>query len=172
MHIFFSHFLGVFRFSEPQQQQQFHSANTASVYDSTLGCNVIRAAPSQPQPQPQFHSANTASVYDSTLGCNVIRAAPSQPQPQPQFHSANTASVYDLPALGIRLKHFHSDGGSELIREPVCTFLHANVITTSHTPRDTPEMNSLLERKVRDLKERVMSMLLHSTLPVSFWWMA
>jgi hypothetical protein len=33
-------------------------------------------------------------------------------------------------------------------------------------------MNSLLERKVRDLKKRVMSMLLHSTLPASFWWMA
>jgi hypothetical protein len=81
--------------------------------------------------------------------------------------------THDLPALGIQLEHFfHSDGGSELISELVCTFLHAKGITTSHTPRDTPEMNSLLKRKVRDLKERVMSMLLHSTFPVSFWWMA
>jgi hypothetical protein len=79
--------------------------------------------------------------------------------------------THDLPALGITLEHFHSDGGSELISELVSTFLHAKGITTSHTPRDTPEINSLLERKVRDLKERVMSMLLHSTLPVSFWWM-
>jgi hypothetical protein len=83
-----------------------------------------------------------------------------------------TFLTHDLPALGITLEHFHSDGGSELISELVRTFLHAKGITTSHTPRDTPEMNSLLERKVRDLKERVMSMLLHSTLPVSFWWMA
>jgi hypothetical protein len=80
--------------------------------------------------------------------------------------------THDLPALGIQLEHFHSDGGSELISELVRTFLHAKGITTSHTPRDTPEMNSLLERKVRDLKEPVMSMLLHSTLPVSFWWIA
>jgi hypothetical protein len=69
-------------------------------------------------------------------------------------------------------EHFHSDGGSELISELVRTFLYAKGITTSHTPRDTPEMNSLLERKVQDLKERVMSILLYSMLPVSFWWMA
>jgi hypothetical protein len=56
-------------------------------------------------------------------------------------------------------EHFHSDGGSELISGG--TFLHAKGITTSHTPCDTPEMNSLLERKVQDLKERVMSILLH-----------
>jgi hypothetical protein len=77
-----------------------------------------------------------------------------------------TFLTHDLPALGITLEHCHSDGGSELISELMRTFLH------SHTLRGTPEMNSLLERKVRDLKERVMSMLLHSTLPVSFWWMA
>jgi hypothetical protein len=54
----------------------------------------------------------------------------------------------------------------------VIIMLNTTSLATSHTPCDTPEMNSLLERKVRDLKERVMSMLLHSTLPVSFWWMA
>jgi hypothetical protein len=35
---------------------------------------------------------------------------------------------------------------------------------TSHTPRDTPEMNSLLERKVREIKQRVSCMLLSAPL--------
>jgi hypothetical protein len=83
-----------------------------------------------------------------------------------------TFLTHDLPTLVIQLDHFHSDGGSELISELVRTFLHAKGTTTSHTPRDTPEMKFLLKRKVRDLKEHVMSMLLDSTLPVSFWWMA
>jgi hypothetical protein len=33
-------------------------------------------------------------------------------------------------------------------------------------------MNSLLERKVREIKQRVSCMLLHSGLPLPFWWMA
>ena len=44
--------------------------------------------------------------------------------------------------------------------------------TTSHSPRDTPEMNSVTERWVRSLKEKVLCMLLRSSLPVAFWWLA
>jgi hypothetical protein len=53
-----------------------------------------------------------------------------------------TFLTHDLPALSITLEHCHSDGGSELISELVRTFLH------SHTLRGTPEMNSLLERRI------------------------
>jgi hypothetical protein len=78
----------------------------------------------------------------------------------------------DLLPLRIQLRHFHSDGGSELIGEQVRGLLREYGISTSHTPRDTPEMNSLLERKVLEIKQRVTCMLLHSTLPLPFWWMA
>jgi transposase InsO family protein len=77
-----------------------------------------------------------------------------------------------LPPLRLSLRHFHSDGGSELIGEQVRSLLREKGVSTSHTPRDTPEMNSLLERKVREIKQRVSCMLLHSGLPLPFWWMA
>jgi hypothetical protein len=70
------------------------------------------------------------------------------------------------------LKHFHSDGGSELIAKEVLGFLHSNGATTTHSPRDTPQMNSVTERWVRSLKEKVMCMLLRSSLPLAFWWFA
>ena len=54
----------------------------------------------------------------------------------------------------------------------VLTFLHKSGVTTSHSPRDTPQMNSITERWVRSLKEKVLCMLLRSSLPVAFWWLA
>ena len=77
-----------------------------------------------------------------------------------------------LPSLNIRLRHFHSDGGAELVAADVLTFLHKSGVTTSHSPRDTPQMNSITERWVRSLKEKVLCMLLRSLLPVAFWWLA
>ena len=77
-----------------------------------------------------------------------------------------------LPSLNIRLRHFHSDGGAELVAADVLTFLHKSGVTTSHSPRDTPQMNSITERWVRSLKEKVLCMLLRSSLPVAFWWLA
>ena len=77
-----------------------------------------------------------------------------------------------LPSYSITLRHFHSDGGAELVSTDVLSFLHFSGATTSHLPGDTPEMNSVTERWVRYLKEKVMCMLLRSSLPVAFWWMA
>ena len=77
-----------------------------------------------------------------------------------------------LPSYSITLRHFHSDGGAELVSTDVLSFLHSSGASTSHSPRDTPEMNSVTERWVRSLKEKVMCMLLRSSLPVAFWWMA
>ena len=67
-----------------------------------------------------------------------------------------------LPSLNIRLRHFHSDGGAELVAADVLTFLHKSGVTTSHSPRDTPQMNSITERWVRSLKKKVLCMLLRS----------
>ena len=77
-----------------------------------------------------------------------------------------------LPSYGIILRHFPSDGGAELVSNDMLSFLHSSGATTSHSPRDTPEMNSITERWVRSLKEMVMCMLLRLFLPVAFWWMA
>jgi hypothetical protein len=60
----------------------------------------------------------------------------------------------------ISLRHFHSDGGAELIASEDLGCLHSSGATTSHSPRDTPEMNSVTERWVRTLKEKVLCMLL------------
>ena len=65
-----------------------------------------------------------------------------------------------LPSLNIRLRHFHSDGGAELVAADVLTFLHKSGVTISHSPGDTPQMNSITERWVRSLKEKVLCMLL------------
>ena len=77
-----------------------------------------------------------------------------------------------LPSLNIRLRHFYSDGGAELVAAEVLTFLHKSGVTTSHSPGDTPQMNSITERWVCSLKEKVLCMLLRSSLPVAFWWLA
>jgi hypothetical protein len=77
-----------------------------------------------------------------------------------------------LPSQGITMKRWHSDGGAELVAQEVLSTLHKNGTTTSHSPRDTPQMNSVTERWVRSLKERVLCLLLRSSLPVAFWWWA
>ena len=77
-----------------------------------------------------------------------------------------------LPSLNIRLRHFHSGCGAELVVANVLTFLHKSGVTTSHSPRDNPQMNSITYRWVRSLKEKVLCMLLRSSLPVAFWWLA
>ena len=77
-----------------------------------------------------------------------------------------------LSSLNIRLRHFHSDGGAELVASDVLTFLNKSGVTILHSPRDTPQMNSITERWVRSLKEKVLCMLLRSSLPVAFWWLA
>ena len=84
---------------------------------------------------------------------------------------------YDLCYRGVavseyHLRYFHSDGGAELVAADVLTFLHKSGVTTSHSPRDTPQMNSITERCFCSLKEKVLCMLLRSSLPVAFWWLA
>ena len=61
-----------------------------------------------------------------------------------------------LPFLLIHLRHFHSDGGAELVAADVLTFIHKSGVTTSHSPRDTPQMNSITERWVCSLMEKVL----------------
>jgi hypothetical protein len=66
----------------------------------------------------------------------------------------------DLPKHSIVLRHFHSDGGSELIAKELLQLLHAKHVNTSHSPRDTPQMNSISERRTRTIKEKTLCLLL------------
>ena len=69
------------------------------------------------------------------------------------------------------LRHYHVDGGVELIDQRIKKFLldeFETTVTWSFT--DTPELNDVLERKFRTLGEMMLSMLTDSGLPKSFWW--
>ena len=62
-----------------------------------------------------------------------------------------------------RLEHFHTDGGKELIDQRVRSYLlerFGTHITWSST--DSPEQNSVSERKFRTLGEMTLSMLTDS----------
>ena len=77
-----------------------------------------------------------------------------------------------LASHSIQLRYFYTDGGAELVSADVLSFLHSSGVITSHSPLDTPQMNSVTERWVRSLKEKVLCMLLRSSLTVAFWWLA
>jgi hypothetical protein len=65
---------------------------------------------------------------------------------------------------------FHSDGGAELITERVRMYLRLKGTRKfSNTPTDTPELNSISERKFRTMGEMGLSMLSRSGLP-KLWW--
>ena len=75
------------------------------------------------------------------------------------------------PSLNISLRHFYSYGAA-LVAPEVLGFLHRSGVNTSHSLRDTPHVNSVTERWVRSRKEKVLCMLLRSSLPVAFWWLS
>ena len=59
-----------------------------------------------------------------------------------------------------RLVHYHADGGGELIDQTIKKYLlekQGTRVTWSST--DTPELNSISERKFRTLVEMTLSML-------------
>ena len=75
-----------------------------------------------------------------------------------------------LHALEVKIKHYHADGGKELISNTVISKLQKEGSRYTWTPADTPELNSTSERKWRTLGEMCLSMLLRSGLPTDFWW--
>ena len=68
-----------------------------------------------------------------------------------------------------QLLHYHADGGAELIDQKLKSYLpqaFGTRVTWSST--DTPELNSISERKFRTLGEMTLAMLADSGLPKSF----
>ena len=76
----------------------------------------------------------------------------------------------ELHSHGAELKHYHADGGAELISKQVLALLKREGTCYTWNPADTPELNATSERRFRTLGERCLSMLLRSGLPVDFWW--
>jgi hypothetical protein len=76
----------------------------------------------------------------------------------------------ELHSHGAKIKHYHADGGAELISKQVLTLLKREGARYTWNPADTPELNATSERKFRTLGERCLSMLLRAGLPVDFWW--
>ena len=78
----------------------------------------------------------------------------------------------ELPP-GSKILTFHTDGGKELISEAVKQALKKKGTRTfTNTPTDTPELNSVSERKFRTLGEMALAMLSRSGLPKIWWWKA
>jgi len=76
---------------------------------------------------------------------------------------------YALPKDAV-IKQFHSDGGAELITEDVRMYLRSKgCMHHTNTPTDTPELNSISERKFRTMGEMALAMLSRSGLPVIWW---
>ena len=76
----------------------------------------------------------------------------------------------ELHSHRAKLKHYHADGGAELISKQVLTLLKREGSRYTWNPADTPELNATSERRFRTLGERCLSMLLRAGLPVDFWW--
>jgi hypothetical protein len=69
-----------------------------------------------------------------------------------------------------KIELFHTDGGAELITERVKAYLRLKGTRKfTNTPTDTPELNSISERKFRTLGEMALAMLSRSGMP-KVWW--
>jgi hypothetical protein len=76
----------------------------------------------------------------------------------------------DSKKLGESIKHYHADGAGELVGKDTLDYLDALDVSYSWSPTDTPEMNSVTERKWRTLNEMTRCLLMRSGLPTDFWW--
>ena len=62
-----------------------------------------------------------------------------------------------LRALKVSIKHYHADGGAELISKKVLKLLKSAGTTYSWNPADTPELNATSERKFRTVSMHVVT---------------
>ena len=58
-----------------------------------------------------------------------------------------------LRAHRVSIKHYHADGGAELIEKSILDSLKKMGAIYSRSPADTPELNAISERKFRMLSE-------------------
>jgi hypothetical protein len=68
----------------------------------------------------------------------------------------------ELRRHNVKIKHYHADGGAELISKQVLTVLKREGSRYTWNPADTPKLNATSECKFRTLGERCLSMLLRA----------
>jgi transposase InsO family protein len=68
-----------------------------------------------------------------------------------------------------KFKHFHTDGGRNLISQTHREYFDSQGITWSFSSPYTPEDNGLVERTFATIKNRALAQLVASGLPSSFW---
>ena len=71
-------------------------------------------------------------------------------------------------STGLKLRHFHSDGGGEFINKKLQSFFLSNGTKQTSTPPYTPQLNKA-ERYGRTLLEMTRSILYHCNSPLHFW---
>jgi hypothetical protein len=73
-----------------------------------------------------------------------------------------------LPALGIKMRHYHADGTGESVGKSTLVNLNRNHITYLWLPPDTPKFNGISERKSRTHNEVTLCMLTRANMHRSF----
>ena len=67
------------------------------------------------------------------------------------------------------IKHYHADGGAELIGKSILDALKKIEVTYCWNSADTPELNATSDWMFRTLSERCLRMLLQFGLSIDFW---
>jgi hypothetical protein len=76
----------------------------------------------------------------------------------------------DSKKLEDSIKHYHADGAGKLVGRETLDYLDSRGVSYSWSPTDTPEMNSVTERRWRTLNEMTCCLLIRSGLSTDFWW--
>ena len=71
--------------------------------------------------------------------------------------------------MGCKPQEFHSDGGGEYTSELFQEYLRDNGIKFSSSCAHTPQQNSIIERKIRTIWDKVFATLVRAQLSNIFW---
>lgn len=71
--------------------------------------------------------------------------------------------------LGCTVKRIYTDGGSEFVNHTLKSFCVDHGIDLHYTPARTQQLNGVSERSVRTIKEMMLAMMMHASVPERFW---
>ena len=106
----------------------------------------------------------TFGDYRSKLTYSVTMAKRDE-----AFEQIKKFITYWNSSIKTRLKHFHTDGGKELIANNVETYLSQHNIKLTHTSAGTPQLNGLVERRQHTVYLSAVAMLHTARLPELLW---
>ncbi len=71
---------------------------------------------------------------------------------------------------GFNFIHFHSASAAEFLSEAMVARLNSWGVRQTSSPRDTPELNGVVEQVNGRVYKMALAMLLQAKLPPTFWW--